>query len=102
MPFIRSRTRLLPLLACALAANACAEQVKTSLAFPPAADLQAATEPKPVPPDDIVTSDQAAADYDAAVEAWGDRVSAAGARICRWVVDAGGKLPFKCPPAVKP
>lgn len=102
MQFTRSRTRLLPLLAFALAASGCAERVKTSLAFPPAPDLQAATEPKPVPPDDIVTSDQASADYSAAVEAWGDRVSAAGGRICRWVEDAGGKLPFKCPEPVKP
>lgn len=48
------------------------------------ADLKALVEPKPVPTDDIATSDQAAADYDASVEAWGDRISSAGGRICRW------------------
>jgi hypothetical protein len=47
-------------------------------------DLKAAVEPKPVPGEDIATSDQANADYSASVEAWGDRISAAGGRICRW------------------
>jgi len=61
--------------------------------------VQAAIEPKPVPTADIVTSAQAAARYDIAVESWGERVSAAGARICRWVVDNGGTLPFDCPDA---
>lgn len=51
---------------------------------PPVADLKAAVEPKPVPGDAIATSDQANADYNAALEAWGDRLHAAGARICRW------------------
>ena len=97
MQSIRFQMRLLPLLACGLAVSACAAQVRTSLAFPPAPDIQAAVEAKPVPADNIVTSDQASADYSAAVEAWGDRAHAAGARICRWVVDAGGKLPFACP-----
>lgn len=37
-----------------------------------------------MPSDDIATSDQANADYSASLEAWGDRISAAGARLCRW------------------
>jgi hypothetical protein len=61
--------------------------------------LQAVTETKPIAPVEIVTSQQAADQYSADVEAWGDRVSAAGGRICRWVVETGGKIPFKCPPA---
>jgi hypothetical protein len=36
--------------------------------------------------------------YDIEVESWGDRMNAAGGRICRWVLDNGGKLPFQCPP----
>jgi hypothetical protein len=66
--------------------------------LPPVADLRAATEPKPAPGEDIVTSAQAAADYDAAVESWGDRLSLAGARLCRWAVRMGQKG-LECPAA---
>jgi hypothetical protein len=51
---------------------------------PPVDDLKAAVEPKPVPTDEIAVSQKAADDFSAAIEGWGDRVSAAGARICRW------------------
>lgn len=54
-----------------------------------------------MPTIDIITSDKAATEYNIAVEVWGDRVSKAGGRICRWVIDTGGKLPFDCPKAVK-
>jgi hypothetical protein len=67
--------------------------------FPPSADLEAAIAAKPVAPATIVSSAQAAADYDIAVETWGDGVSAAGARICRWAIANGAKLPFACPAA---
>lgn len=56
-------------------------------------------EAKPLAPPEIVTSAQAAAAYDVAVESWGERVSRAGGRICRWAVESGAKLPFSCPPA---
>jgi hypothetical protein len=49
-----------------------------------------------VPPDDIVTSDQAAADYSASLEAYADRLHAAGVRICKWSKELGAKLDFKC------
>jgi hypothetical protein len=65
--------------------------------FPPSVDLEAAAEAKPVAPAAIVTSAQAAAAYDIAVESWGERVSRAGGRICRWAVDNGAELPFACP-----
>lgn len=81
MSFIRSRMRLLPVLATLLLASGCT----TSAAIhPPVDDLTAAVEPKPVPGDDIATSDQANADYSAALEAWGDRLYRAGGRLCRW------------------
>lgn len=51
---------------------------------PPADDLKAVVEPKPVPGDDIATSQKAADDFSASLEGWGDRISAAGGRICRW------------------
>jgi hypothetical protein len=46
--------------------------------------LKAVVEQKPVPNDDIATSDQAGADFSAAIEAWGDRIYSAGGRLCRW------------------
>lgn len=64
--------------------------------LPPAADLQAASEVKPVPSDEIATSQKAADDYSASVEAWGDRVSAAGGRLCRWA-ERVGKKSLGCP-----
>lgn len=57
--------------------------------FPSSADL--APEPKPLPGLDILTSEKAAADYDAAVEAWGTRGWQAVARICRWAKDNGAQ-----------
>jgi len=42
------------------------------------------TEAKPVPGDEIVTDPVASAKYNAAVEAWGDRLRAAGMRLCRF------------------
>lgn len=64
---------------------------------PPAADIQAAIEPKPRPVGDIVNDDTAAATYSAALEAWGERLSTAGGRLCRWTVANGATLPFECP-----
>jgi hypothetical protein len=51
---------------------------------PPVDDLKAVVEPKPVPTDEIATSQKAADDFGASLEAWGDRISAAGGRLCRW------------------
>jgi hypothetical protein len=85
-------------------ASGCATTQDVALPlYPPNADVKAAIEPKPIPSDDIVTDPVAAENYNAAVEGWGDRVQRAGARICRWIVDNGGKLPFPCPaPDVPP
>lgn len=99
---MRSTQRLmasLALLLCATTVSGCAAQERTRLAFP-SAELQAAIEPKPQPTAAILTSDQASEDYNAALEGWGDRVSAAGGRICRWFKRAGAKVPFECPPPV--
>ena len=90
-PMARHLLLLLP-----LAAGGCAARERTSLAIPPAADLRAAIEPKPRPDAIILTSARAEADYTASVEAWGERVSAAAVRLCRWTVAAGAKLPFEC------
>jgi hypothetical protein len=102
MQFTRRQIRHLLPLALLWAASGCAGRVKVSLVSPPVPDLLAVTEPKPVAPVEIVTSQRAADLYSSDVEAWGDRVSAAGSRICRWTVDAGAKLPFACPAPIDP
>lgn len=75
-----------------LAVSGCAAPASR---LPPRADLQAAVEAKPVPTAEIVTSSKAAADYDAAIEAWGDRVRAAGGRLCRYFRALG--MAIDCP-----
>jgi hypothetical protein len=69
-----------------------------SVAFPSAADL--AVEAKPVPSIDILTSERAAAEYDASIESWGDRGWRQVARICRWARGMG--MQVDCPPAEAP
>lgn len=93
MRYTLFRTRLLPVLATLLLVSGCAT---TGAIPPPADDLKAMVEPKPVPTDDIATSDQANADYNASVEGWGDRISAAGARLCRWT-ESVYKIKVGCP-----
>lgn len=62
--------------------------------YPPRVDVEAATEVKPIPPVDIVTDDAVAAQYDADVESWGERVQSAGVRVCRWLNERGAE--FDC------
>ena len=72
-----------------LAVSGCDKQAVIQAQFPPAQDVEAATEAKPVPPLDIVTSARAAAEYNAAVETWGMRVQSAGVRVCKWLKERG-------------
>ena len=95
MPLRKSPTRCLMLCALALAASACGERVISTPIFPPSADL--AVESKPKPPPEIVTSAQAAAEYDVAVESWGERGWRTVARLCRWAQGHG--MTIDCPPA---
>ena len=83
------RRALLPtMLPCALLVPGCDRPV--SIPLPPAADVEAATEPKPVPPAEIVTNAQANARYSADVESWGERTRAAAVRVCKWLNANGG------------
>ena len=94
-----NRARLLVLLPLLLGAAGCGKPVPPpvlSIALP-AADVQAVIEPKPKPPVTIVTDDAAAARYSADVELWGERISRAGARICRSLASQGVALGFGCP-----
>ena len=84
--------RSLALVACAALASSCASRALN--AYPPSADLK--VEAKPQLEAEALASDNALAEHDAAVEAWGERGWAAVARICRWSEAGGAKLPFKC------
>lgn len=95
MPSAKYLMKSLMLCASVLAVSACAPKERLSPAFPPVADL--AVEPKPVALPEIVTSAQAAADYDIAVESWGQRGWNAVARMCRWAKDSGASV--DCPPS---
>jgi hypothetical protein len=77
-----------------LLASGCA----SSGAFPPPADLAALIEPKPIPGDEIASDSVAEARYNAALESWGERLSAAGGRLCRFYrrLSMPGLAP--CPP----
>lgn len=77
MPRLAASSALLPAL---LLASACG----ASGGYPPLADLQAMTEAKPLPTDAIATDPVAEAHYNAELESWGDRLHAAGARLCRF------------------
>lgn len=50
--------------------------------YPAAQDVTAMVETKPRPSDDILTPGGSAR-YNADVESWGDRISAAAKRVCR-------------------
>lgn len=56
----------------------------TSPAYPPSADIAAVIEAKPKPPVEILTDPAASDRYSAAIEGWGERLRAAGVRICRY------------------
>lgn len=61
--------------------------------YPTSVDLK--VEPKPVPGPEIVTSAQAAAEYDVEVEAWGERGWRQIARLCRYFKGHG--MEIQCP-----
>lgn len=70
--------------------TACTE--RPQIGVPPIADIHAATEAKPRPTSDILTDPAADARYNAAVEGWGERVRAAGVRVCRFYQRVGVKV----------
>lgn len=83
----------LTLLASLSTVSGCAGRDGGVQTFPPPADL--IVEAKPAAGAEIVTDAQAAARYDAAVEAWGERGWAAVARVCRWAERRG--MEINCP-----
>lgn len=68
-------------------------------AYPPVSDLR--VEPKPVPPDDVLTSRIAGERYDNAVEGWGEAGWLQVGRLCRFF-DELGMEGLSCPPPQTP
>ena len=64
-------------------------------AFPRAEDLT--VQPKPAPPDEVLTSRIAGEKHDNAIEAWGEAGWAQVGRLCRFFDEMGMKG-LSCPP----
>lgn len=90
------RRAILPMLMCGLTASGCGERVEPLPNYPSAQDVEAGQEAKPEPTPAILTDPVAAADYDAAIESWGDRVHDAFVRACRSLKAAGAPYAFAC------
>ena len=73
---------------------------KSTQDFPPKTDVKAVTETKPVPPTTILTDPTASDRYNAELENWGERVQAAGVRLCRYFKAKG--MQVDCPNAAAP
>jgi hypothetical protein len=87
MPSLQSRMMFLILSPWLLAVPGCAKPASALQTYPPAALMVA--EPKPVPTIDTVTSAQAAAAYNIAVESWGTRGWDAVRSLCVWAKERG-------------
>jgi len=59
-----------------------------------------AVDPKPVPPDEVLTSRIAGEQSDNALEAWGEEGWATVGRLCRFY-DERGMPGLRCPPATR-
>lgn len=68
-----------------LALTACA----SGGGYPDIKDVSAVTEAKPLPGADILTDPAASDRYNSALEGWGDRLHAAGMRLCRFYQRTG-------------
>lgn len=64
-------------------------------ALPPRADVLAMVEAKPKPPAAILTDPAASDRYSSSLEAWGDRLSSAGKRLCVYFRETGMRV--ECP-----
>ena len=80
-------------MACAaLTVSACSAP---GLMRPSADDLR--VDPKPPLTVAFLSSEKAYKEYDASIEAWGERANRKVGRLCRHAVSTGYKLPFACP-----
>lgn len=86
------------LVIAALLLSGCTTTERVGL--PAKADVEALTEAKPMPSAAILTDPAANDRYNSEVEGWGDRLSAAGGRLCRYF-DGLGMPGLDCPQIVK-
>ena len=95
------RARRLALLLSLSAVSGCArpDAPPPRNIFPSAVDVKAVTEPKPVPPDAIISDDAVAARYGIDLELWGERLYRAGGRLCRELKARGMDVVCPAPPA---
>lgn len=84
---MRSLTVALATSAALLCAPGCATSTGPAQQFPLRSDLS--VKPEPSPADDVLISDEAANEYDAAVLIWGREGWAQVRRLCRWAAGAG-------------
>lgn len=87
---------ILPLLMLALVSACAKPTVQGVQTYPRAADLQAVTQPEPLPSSSTADDPQAAERDNVAVEAWGKGLHDAGVRICNWAKERGLALTFQC------
>lgn len=71
-------------IAVSLALLALAGCQHNSAVFPDARELRAVTEAKPKPSPAVLTDPAASDRHNAAIESWGERIYAAGVRLCRF------------------
>ena len=84
----------LTLLGALLLASAYGRPVSTPP--PPAADVEAVTEAKPLPSPEAVTDAKAKARDDEAIESWGERIRAAGVNLCLLLSDRFPNADYDC------
>jgi hypothetical protein len=75
--------------------SSCGSRVETHLALPPASDLAQEAEP-PYPVEALQPGEEgrkAEEAWNARILIWGRRGWAQNARVCRWAVDLGLKVP---------
>lgn len=87
--------RVLTMCALSVAVSSCGSRVETHLQFPPVADLKVDDEPA-YPETALQPGEAGQQDEDAwrdEVLAWGRKGWAQNARVCRWAVDLGLKVP---------
>ena len=99
MQFPMPRVAGLVLLPLLITVSGCGPQVLERPIFPSRAEVANLQEAKPPPTADIVTDAQASERYNAKVENWGDRLSAAGRRMCQWFNAIGADFDCADPPA---
>lgn len=86
--------RMMMITIAPLMLTACATK---PVAYPPRSDVATLVEKKPRPTAAILTDPAASDKHNSAVEAWGDRLSSAGRRLCAYFKATG--MDVECSPS---